>query len=154
MQFGGSGGKRQEQWILHHDNPPSQTSLAVQQFLAEKNIPVITQAPHSPDLAPSDYWLFFTLNMGRKGTHFANVEDIKLNAMAELRKIPKEAFRRCSQKWQDRQSKCVVSQGPCSEGDYITVAYVLSLQCNTNIPGTFLLHMMCLLLGQNSVNGK
>jgi hypothetical protein len=31
-----------EQWFLHHDNAPSHTSL-VQQFLAEKNIPVSTQ---------------------------------------------------------------------------------------------------------------
>ena len=37
---------------------PSHTSLVVQQFLAEKSIPVITQPPHSPDLAPSDFWLF------------------------------------------------------------------------------------------------
>jgi hypothetical protein len=35
----------------------------VQQFLAEKNIPVITQPPYSPDLAPSDLWLFPTLKM-------------------------------------------------------------------------------------------
>jgi hypothetical protein len=34
---------------------PSHTSLVVQQFLAEKSIPVITQPPCSPDLAPSDF---------------------------------------------------------------------------------------------------
>jgi hypothetical protein len=35
------------QWFLHHDtsNAPSHTSLVVQQVLAEKNIPVITQPP-------------------------------------------------------------------------------------------------------------
>jgi hypothetical protein len=35
------------------------------------------------------------------------MEDIKLNATAELRKIPKEAFRWCFQQWQDLWSKCV-----------------------------------------------
>jgi len=35
------------------------------------------------------------------------MEDIKLNAMAELRKIPKEAFRQCFQQWQVRWSMCV-----------------------------------------------
>jgi hypothetical protein len=56
MQFGGSGGTigRQGQWFLYHDNT-SYTSLAVQQFLAEEYIPVITQPPYSPDLAPSDF---------------------------------------------------------------------------------------------------
>ena len=56
---------------------PNHTSLVVQQFLAEKNIPVITQPPYSPDLAPSDFWLFPTLKMGLKGTRFATVEDIE-----------------------------------------------------------------------------
>jgi hypothetical protein len=45
--------------------------------------------------------------MGLKGTNFATMEDIKWNAMAELQKIPKEAFRHCFQQWQDRWSKCV-----------------------------------------------
>jgi len=41
------------------------------------------------------------VKMGLKGTRFATMEDIQSNAMAELRKIPKEAFRRCFQQWQD-----------------------------------------------------
>jgi hypothetical protein len=74
----------------------------VQQFLAEKSIPVITQPPYSTDLAPSDFWLFPTLKMGLKGTHFLTMEDIEWNETAELQKIPKKAFRRCFQEWQDR----------------------------------------------------
>jgi hypothetical protein len=35
--------------------------------------------------------------MDLKGTRFAAIEDIKLNATAELEEIPKEAFRRCFQ---------------------------------------------------------
>jgi hypothetical protein len=34
--------KWQGQWFLHHYNAPGITSLIVQQFLAEKGIPVIT----------------------------------------------------------------------------------------------------------------
>jgi hypothetical protein len=37
--------------------------------------------------------------MGLKGTHFATMEDIKSNVMAELWKIPKEAFHWCFQQW-------------------------------------------------------
>jgi hypothetical protein len=76
---------------------------------------VINQTLYSPDLAPSDLWLFPTLKMGLKGTHFATMEYIKCNAMAKLRKIPKEAFRQCFQ--QDRWSKCVRAQGSYFEGD-------------------------------------
>jgi hypothetical protein len=73
----------------------------VQQFITEKSISVITQQPYSPNLILSDFWLFPTLKMGLKGTRFATIEDIKLNVMAELWKIPKEAFRQCFQQWQD-----------------------------------------------------
>jgi hypothetical protein len=79
----------------------------VQQFLAKKSIPVITQLPYSPDLAPSDFWLFPTLKMGLKGMRFATVEDIKSNATAKLREIPKENFRQRFEQWQDRWNKSV-----------------------------------------------
>jgi len=83
------------------------TCRAVSSELHRASIPVITHPPYSPDLAPSDFWLFSTLKMGLKGTRFATMEDIKSNATAELRKIPKEAFHRCFQQWQDRRRKCV-----------------------------------------------
>jgi hypothetical protein len=93
--------KSQGQWFLHYDNAPSHTSLVEHKFLAEKNIPVINQPLYSPDLTPSDFWLF------------PSMEDIKSNAMAELRNIPKEAFHRCFQQWQDRWSPCVCARkGP------------------------------------------
>jgi hypothetical protein len=69
MYFGciGATSDWQQQWFLRHDNVPSHTSLVMQQFLAEKDIPVITQPPCSPDLAQSDFWLFPTPKMGLKG---------------------------------------------------------------------------------------
>jgi hypothetical protein len=39
--------------------------------------------------------------MGLKGIWFTTMENIKSNAMAELQKIPREAFRQCFQQWQD-----------------------------------------------------
>jgi len=113
MRFGGNDATSGREsgfciMITHRD-----TSLVVQQFLGDKRIPVITQPPCSPDLAPSDFWLFSTVKMGLNGTDFTTMEDIKSNATAELQKTSKEAFRRCFQQWQDRWSKCVcVAKGP------------------------------------------
>jgi hypothetical protein len=53
--------KWQGQWFLHRDNAPSHISLVVQQFLAQKSIPVMTQPPYSKYLAPNDFWQFPTL---------------------------------------------------------------------------------------------
>jgi hypothetical protein len=58
--------------------------------------------------------------MGLKGTRFATMENIKSNAMAELWKIPKEAFCWCFQQWQidgARVCECVCVQGSYFEGD-------------------------------------
>jgi hypothetical protein len=94
MQFGGSRARRgrQGQWFLQHDTIPSRTS---HQFLADKNIPVITKPPYSTDLAPSDFWLFPTLKMDIKGTCITIMEDVESNAKAKLRKIPKQTLCRC-----------------------------------------------------------
>jgi len=53
------------------------TCSAVSSELHRASIPVITQPPYSPDLAPSDFWLFPALKMDLKGTRFATTESIK-----------------------------------------------------------------------------
>jgi hypothetical protein len=71
----------------------SHASLVVQQFIAKKCIPVITQPPYSLDLGPITE------------AHVTTREDIKSNVMVELQKIPKEAFRQCFQQLQDQWNK-------------------------------------------------
>jgi hypothetical protein len=93
--------KWQGQWFLHHDNAPSHTLFVVRQFLAEENIPVITQSSYSVYLTLSDFCLFPTLKMGLKGTRFPTMEDIKSNATVQLWNIPNKAFCQCFQQWQD-----------------------------------------------------
>jgi histone-lysine N-methyltransferase SETMAR len=93
-------------WALHHDNALSHTAMAVQQFLVKNNIPIVPHPPYSPDLAPSDFWLFATLKMGLRGRRFATVHDIKENADARLRAIKKD-FHQCYNNWIDRWNKCV-----------------------------------------------
>jgi hypothetical protein len=142
------GDKWHEQWFLHRNNAPSHTSPVVQKFLAEKNIPVIIETPYSPVLARRDFWLLLILKKDLKGKRFATKE-IKSSAMAKLCRIPEEAFRRCFQQWQYRWSKCVcvracecVHCGPSLMSIWYALPYVLPLQCNTSIPGTFRLSII------------
>lgn len=104
-------------WKLHQDNAPAHSSQLVQTFLAKHSIPVVRQAPYSPDMAPCDFWLFPKLKMPLKGTRFESRDDIMRNTTMELNSIPKEAFKRCFQQWYDRWDKCVDSQGDYFEGD-------------------------------------
>jgi hypothetical protein len=50
-------------WQLHHDNAPAHSSQLIQTFLAKHNIPVVRQAPYSPNIALCDVWLFRHLKM-------------------------------------------------------------------------------------------
>jgi len=117
---------------------PSNCSTASSE-LHRASIPVITQPPYSPDLAPSDFWLFPTPKMCLKGTRFASMEDIKSNAAAKLRKIPKEAFRWCFQQWQDQRSNCVCTQGSHFEGDHVSVVVCPTITVLYHISGDFLI---------------
>jgi len=85
--------------------------------LAKHNIPLVRQAPYSPDIAPCDFWLFPKLKIPLKGKRFESREDIMRNATDLLNIIPQEAFQKCFQQWQDRWKKCVHHQGDYFEGD-------------------------------------
>jgi hypothetical protein len=52
------------------------TALSVRQSLASKQITVLEHPSYSPDLAPSDLFLFLTIKEILKGRHF---DDIGLN---------------------------------------------------------------------------
>jgi histone-lysine N-methyltransferase SETMAR len=43
---------------MHHDNAPAHTALSVREFLATKQIIMSDHPAYSPDLAPSDFFLF------------------------------------------------------------------------------------------------
>ena len=44
--------------ILHQDNAPAHRAWVVQDFLQESGIKILERPPYSPDLAPSNFWLF------------------------------------------------------------------------------------------------
>jgi transposase len=90
---------------LHHDNAPAHSSHLIQSFLAEHGIPVVRQAPYSPDMAPCDFWLFSKLKRLLKGSRFDSREDIMRNATNELRSLPEEIFQKCFQQWKERWAK-------------------------------------------------
>jgi hypothetical protein len=97
--------KWQGQWFLHYVMHHSTHRLLCSNSSLVKSFLFITQPLYSLDLALSDFWLFPTLKMDLMGTGFITMGKSKLNAMAKLQKIPKEAFCQCFQQWQDRCSK-------------------------------------------------
>ncbi|KAG6800714.1 Ammar1 transposase [Apis mellifera caucasica] len=63
--------------VFHHDNARPHTSLVTRQKLLELSWDVLPHPPYSPDLAPSDYFLFRSLQNSLNGKNFNNDDDIK-----------------------------------------------------------------------------
>jgi hypothetical protein len=109
----------------------------LRQFLARNNIPIVPHPSYSPDLAPSDFWLFLTLKMGLRERRFATVEDIKENADARLCAIKKEDFHQCYNNWIDRwKNVCVEIKNTSKAIKFVNHDFHIIKPYN-HIPGTF-----------------
>ena len=104
-------------WMLHHDNAPCHMAISINEFLAEKSIPVVPQPPYSPDLSTCDFVLFPQLKNHLKGRHFGTSDNIQKSVKDELKSIPAEAFQHCYEQWKQRLRRCVTAQGNYFEGD-------------------------------------
>ena len=103
-------------WLLHHDNAPPHVALSVRQFLASKSVATVEHPPYSPDLVPSDFWLFPKLKTGLKGHRFQDASDIQSHAKTFLRSLKREEFQSCFDQWKHRMEKCVSAEGEYFEG--------------------------------------
>jgi len=57
--------------FFHHENAPPHLAARVHQFRDDNTFEVVPHAPYSPDLVPSDFWLFPTLKDTLRGRIFS-----------------------------------------------------------------------------------
>jgi transposase len=98
-------------FFLLHDNAPALKAASVCQFLTPKNVTTLYQPLYSPELSPSDYFLFPKLKMNLKGLHFVDVAEIQEALTDELKKVKKEEFSAAFQNLYDRAKDCVYANG-------------------------------------------
>lgn len=63
--------------ILQHDNARPHVAKAVHEKLQELEWEVLQHPPYSPDLAPSDYHLFRSLEVFLRGKKYSNENEVK-----------------------------------------------------------------------------
>lgn len=68
--------------LLLQDNAPCHNNDLVRQKLQQLGIQTVPHLPYSPDLAPSDYYLFRVWKQSRSGVHSNSEEEIKSDALA------------------------------------------------------------------------
>jgi len=83
----------------------------VREFLASKQITVLEHLAYSPDLAPSDIFLFLKIKEILKGRPFDDIDNIWSNTRAALKAIPPNQVQNCFVGRTRRWHWCIASQG-------------------------------------------
>ena len=68
--------------LLLHDNAPVHKSRVAQAVIRECKFDQLNHPPYSPDLAPSDYYLFRNLKSHFRGTRFRDDDELKSTTAA------------------------------------------------------------------------
>lgn len=97
-------------WILH-DNAPIHSAARVEETLEKCSFKKVTHPPYSPDLAPSDFYLFQHLKRHLRGTHFTNPEAVKEAVETFLKSKPDGWFRAAFDELVLRWKKCLANEG-------------------------------------------
>jgi len=71
-------------FLLHHNNARPHCSAQTQDAMTSLKFKVVPHPPYSPDLAPSDFWLFPKLKETLKGQHFSSDAEVEAAANQKL----------------------------------------------------------------------
>jgi len=72
---------------------------------------VLDHPPYSPDLAPSDVWLFGTLKKHLRGIHFTSDEEVQAATIKWFREQPEQFYSDGFQKLIERWRRCIERLG-------------------------------------------
>ena len=101
------------QWHFYQDNAPVYNSILVTDYLTKMGIKTVPQPPYSPDLAPSDFWLFPKL----RGCCYETTEEMKETVTQVIGTLTQEDFHGATQKLLEQYNKCIAARGDYFEGD-------------------------------------
>jgi len=108
---------------------PAHRSVVVKDFL-EKNMTTLEYPPYSPNLTPTDFYLFPRLKSAWKGRRFCDDVGIIKNATEGLKRYSQNGFQECFQHLYSNQQKCTYANGDYFKGN---VAYMIVLFCISQI---------------------
>ena len=97
--------------LFHQDNAPSHTSAFARAKIHELRFELLDHLPYSPDLAPSDFFLFFQLKIALGGQRFSSNEEANTFVNDYFAEKKAEYYLDGLKRWEHRWDKCVEQQG-------------------------------------------
>ena len=100
--------------LFHQDNALCHKSIATMAKLHELHFELLLHPPYSPDLAPSNYWLFADLKRMLQGKRFGSNEEVILETEAYFRGKDKLIYKKGIELLEKHWNNCITQ-----EGDYV-----------------------------------
>lgn len=104
-------GKLSKTVMFHQDNAPAHTARDTMSTIAECGFEIMDHPPYSPDLAPSDYYLFPQLKKKLMGRRFRCDDDVIRATTEFFGAQNKEFYKTGILKLYERWNKCVNLMG-------------------------------------------
>ena len=93
--------------LLLHDNARPHTSRETQAKIQELGFIQLPHPPYSPDLAPSDYWLFGAMKKELRGRRFETLQQLATAVHKWRQNTPKDWFAAGIRKLPERWQLCI-----------------------------------------------
>ena len=100
--------------LFHQDNTPCHKLIAMMARLHELHFELLPHPPYSPDLAPSNYWLFVDLKRMLLGKRFGSNEEVILETEMYFEVKDKLFYEKGIELLEKHWNQCITL-----EGDYV-----------------------------------
>jgi len=110
-----SRGKLSAGVLLLHDNAPLHMSAKSQAAIRQCEFQQLYHPHYSPDLAPSDYFLFQVMKIFLRGKRLSSDEEVKEAVATLFEEQSKDFFPRGIKSLQQKWAKCIELLGDCIE---------------------------------------
>lgn len=97
-------------WILH-DNAPVHTAAISKAAVSDAGLTIVDHPPYSPDLAPSDFWLFNHLKKHLRGKVFNDDSELRESVEQFLSSLTADFFNDAFVTLLKRWKKCLEQMG-------------------------------------------
>jgi len=97
--------------LFHQDNAPCHKSMKTMAKLHELGFELLPHPPYSPDLAPSDYFLFADLKRMLSGKKFKTNDEVIAETETYFEAKDKSYYKNGIEKLEDRYNRCIALEG-------------------------------------------